>query len=179
MFVVQAPDPILSGKAKKIETIDTTLLDLIEAMKVTLVTASDPEGVGIAAPQVGKSLQLFLMKPEKDSPISVFINPEITLLGKPVKRRSKKGGAMLEGCLSLKDIWGVVERPPKVHVKYLNEKGVKHEKTFAGWPARIIQHEYDHLQGILFPLRVIEQNEQLYKSHKNKEGKDEFEPLEL
>lgn len=179
MEIVQAPNTVLSSKAKKVEKIDKTLLDLIEDMKVTLVTASDPEGVGIAAPQVGKSLQLFLMKPEKDSPISVFINPEVKLLGTPAKRKSKKGGAMLEGCLSLKDIWGTVERYPKISVKYMDETGEKYDRIVTGWPARIIQHEFDHLQGILFPLRVLEQQGQLYKSHKDEENKDVFEPMEL
>lgn len=179
MQIVQAPDTVLSTQAKKVEKIDKTILDLIEDMKHTLLHASDPEGVGIAAPQVGKSLQIFLMKPEKDSPITVVINPEVKLLGKPAKRKSKSGGAMLEGCLSLKDIWGTVERPPKVHITYLDETGKEHDKTVSGWPARIIQHEYDHLQGILFPLRVLEQDGQLYKSHKNKEGKDEFTPMEI
>lgn len=179
MEIVQAPNTVLSNKAKKITKIDKELLDLIEEMKVTLVTASDPEGVGIAAPQVGKSIQLFLTKPEKDSPISAFINPEVKLLGKPATSKSKKGGAMLEGCLSLKDIWGTVERFPKVSVKYMDETGKQHDRIFTGWPARIIQHEFDHLQGVLFPLRVLEQEGTLYKSHKDKENKDVFEPMEL
>src|SRR5690348_362152 len=123
MEIVQAPDNVLSSKSKDITKIDKSVLQLIEDMKTTLVTASDPEGVGIAAPQVGKSLQLFLVKPEKDSPISVFINPEVKLIGQPVTRKSKKGRTMLEGCLSLKDIWGTVERFPKVQVTWLDEKG--------------------------------------------------------
>lgn len=179
MEIVQAPDNVLSTQAKNITKIDKTIVDLIEAMKTALVTASDPEGVGIAAPQVGKSLQLFLIKPEKDSPISVFINPEVKLLGQPASRKNKKGRTMLEGCLSLKDVWGTVERYPKVHVKWQDETGTQHSRTFTGWPARIIQHEKDHLEGILFPRRVLEQQGDLYKSHKDDEGKDVFEPLEL
>ena len=179
MEIVQAPDSVLSTKAKDIGKIDKTILDLIEDMKTTLLTASDPEGVGIAAPQVGKSLQLFLIKPEKDSPISVFINPQVKTIGKQTDSKSKKGKTMLEGCLSLKDIWGTVERFPKVHVTWMDETGKKHIKTFTGWPARIIQHEKDHLEGILFPRRVLEQQGTLYKSHKDEEGSDVFEPMEL
>jgi len=179
MQIVQAPDTVLSTQAKKVEKIDKSILDLIADMKHALLHASDPEGVGIAAPQVGHSLQIFLMKPEKDSPITTVINPEVKLIGKPIKRKSKSGGSMLEGCLSLKDIWGTVERSPKVHITYIDEAGKERDKIVAGWPARIIQHEYDHLQGILFPLRVLEQDGQLYKSHKNKEGKDEFTPMEI
>ncbi len=177
MKIVQAPDPTLSRSAKKIGKIDKTILDLIEQMKHTLLNASDPEGVGIAAPQVGQSLQLFLIKPEKDSQIYVFINPQITLTGPLITPKSKKGNSMLEGCLSLKDIWGTVQRHPKIKATYLDETGKEHKRLFSGWPARIIQHEQDHLDGILFPKRVLEQQGRLYKSHKDDEGQDEFEPL--
>lgn len=179
MKIVQAPDTVLSSKAKEVEKIDATIVDLLKNMEHALLHASDPEGVGIAAPQIGKSLQIFLMKPEHDSPISTFINPEMRLIGEPVTRKSKNGGATLEGCLSLKDIWGTVLRFPKVEVTYMDENGKKHNKIFSGWPARIIQHEYDHLQGILFPLRVLEQQGQLYKSRKNKDGKDIFDPMTI
>ncbi len=183
MEIVQAPQPVLSEKAKKITKIDKELLDLIAEMKHTLVTASDPEGVGIAAPQVGKSLQLFIIKPEKDSPFSVFMNPVVTLIypteNKTGKTKSKKSRTKLEGCLSLKDIWGTVERAPKAEVTYMDESGKTYTKVFSGWPATIIQHEHDHLEGILFPRRVLEQQGRLYKSHKDDDGEDVFEPLEI
>lgn len=179
MQIVQAPDTVLSSKAGKVEKIDKAIQDILKDMEYALLHASDPEGVGIAAPQIGKSLQIFLIKPEKDSPISTFINPAVQLMGEPMSRKSKNGGAMLEGCLSLKDIWGMVLRYPKVHVEYMDETGKKYTKIFTGWPARIIQHEYDHLQGILFPLRVLEQQGKLYRSHKNEEGKDEFDPMKI
>ena len=172
MQIVQAPDTVLSTQAKKVEKIDKSILDLIADMKHALLHASDPEGVGIAAPQVGRSLQIFLMKPEKDSPITVVINPTIKLIGKPAKRKSKSGGSMLEGCLSLKDIWGTVERPPKVHIKYLDETGKEHEKTVLGWPARIIQHEYDHLDGIVFAFHIEDMTTIMSKSeYKERIGK--------
>ncbi|HET9946714.1 MAG TPA: peptide deformylase [Patescibacteria group bacterium] len=178
MKIVQAPDSVLSSKAKPVEKIDKDIKKLLEDMEQTLLSAADPEGVGIAAPQVGKSLQIFLMKPEKDSPVEAVINPVLELLGTPHKKKSKNGGALLEGCLSLKDIWGTVLRYPKVKITYLDAKGKSHTKTVTGWPARIIQHEYDHLQGILFPRRVLEQEGQLYKSHKE-DDKDVFEPLTI
>ncbi len=179
MQIVQAPDAVLSSKAQKIDKVDKALLQLIADMKQALLTASDPVGVGLAAPQVGKSIQLFLMKPENDSPISILMNAKVTLLGKPLQHKSKKGGATLEGCLSIKDIWGTVQRYPRVRVTYMDEKGVTKTQVFSGWPARIIQHEQDHLDGILFPRRVLEQQGTLYKSHKDREGHDEFEPLEI
>src|SRR5438034_3651989 len=93
MKIVQAPNEVLSEKAKPIKKIDKNILALIENMKKTLVSASDPEGVGLAAPQVGQALQLFIAKPETSSPITVYINPKLTLLDKiivPPKKPDKK-----------------------------------------------------------------------------------------
>ena len=180
MQIVQAPESILSTQAKKIKKIDKEILDLIDQMKYTLVNTHDPEGVGLAAPQVGKPLQLFIVKPDKKSDFTVFINPEI-ISSDPIKKEKKETDEdqKLEGCLSLKDIWGVVHRSPKVSIVYLDEKGNKHEETHTGFFATILQHEYDHLQGILFPKRVLEQKERLYKSKKDEKGEDVFEPIEI
>lgn len=179
MKIVQAPDSVLSVQAKPIKKIDKEITTLIENMKTTLVGASDPEGVGLAAPQIGQSLQLFLIKEDRDAPFSVFINPKVKLVYTPSSHKSKKDRTKLEGCLSLKDIWGTVERAPKAEVEYMDELGKTHTKTFSGFFATIIQHEYDHLQGILFPRRVLEQNGKMYKSHKDKNGEDVFDLIEL
>lgn len=180
MKIIQAPDVVLSTKTKAIEKITTDISDLVIAMKDTLVNTKDPEGVGLAAPQVGKSLQLFIVKPDKQSPFSVFINPEVTHLAPIKKTRSKKiENQKLEGCLSLKDIWGIVYRSPRVTLTYMDELGTSHKDTFTGFVATIIQHEFDHLQGILFPKRVLEQKERLYKSHIDEKGEEVFELIEI
>ena len=180
--VVQAPDEVLADKAKPIEKIDAGTFQLIEDMKETLVAQTDPEGIGLAAPQVGRSVQLFIVKYDDESPFDVYINPVLEL-GKDkevAKRVTKtKEREKLEGCLSLKVIWGTVKRSKKVHLQWMDEKGKEHKATFSGFYATILQHEYDHLQGILFPRRVLEQKGQLYKSHKDKEGKDVFDPVGL
>ncbi|MGI8420153.1 MAG: peptide deformylase [Candidatus Levyibacteriota bacterium] len=194
MKIVQAPDQLLSQTAKPIEKIDKTLKELLRAMEETLVSQVDPEGVGLAAPQIGRSLQLFIVKQEPDAPVLTFINPLIKeTLEKPkeketevgqndkvakVKRKEDKG-VQLEGCLSLKDIWGAVKRPYGVILSYQDEDGNQHEKKFEGFLATIIQHEIDHLQGILFPKRVLEQKNTLYHSTKNKKGTIEFEEIEI
>lgn len=179
MKIVQAPDSVLSEKAKPIKKIDKELVTLIEHMKHTLITASDPEGVGLAAPQVGRSIQLFITKPEKDSDYTIFINPHVKLLAPKAQRKTKEGHSKLEGCLSLKDIWGTVQRAPKVEVTYMNEKGVTQTKVFSGFFATVIQHEQDHLDGILFPRRTLEQGGTMYKSHKDAKGEDVFDVIEL
>ena len=180
MQIVQAPNPVLSSVAKSIKKIDQQILNLIEEMKKTLLETTDPKGIGLAAPQVGQSVRLFIIKEEDNAPFSIFINPEARLLGKPanVKKMPKKN-PKLEGCLSLKDIWGTVKRYPKVQIDYIDEKGKKNTRIFTGFFATIIQHEYDHLQGILFPKRTLEQSGKLYKSHKDEKGEEVFDPIEL
>jgi len=182
MEIIKAPNPVLSQNAKPVSVITKNILDLIEEMKTILLVARDPEGVGLAAPQIGKSLQIFIAKPANASPIAVFINPKVTAIQQTTNKKqqtAQKSNSQLEGCLSLQNIWGSVKRSPKVAITYLDEKGITHQKTISGFLAIIIQHEYDHLHGILFPKRVLEQKGKLYKSKKDKDGKDVFEEINL
>lgn len=196
MKIVQAPDQILSEKAKSIEKTDKALNNLLKEMEQTLIDQTDPEGVGLAAPQVGKSLQLFIVKQDENAKLLIFINPTIERTfekphdkaddikqSKKAENAKKKAkidkGVQLEGCLSLKDVWGVVKRPYGIVLSYQDETGTKHKKTFEGFLATIIQHEVDHLNGILFPKRVLEQKNPLYHSIKNKDGDIEFEEIEI
>jgi peptide deformylase len=182
--IVQAPKPVLASIASPIQKIDKTITALIKEMTESLLHAKDPEGVGLAAPQVGKSLQLFIIKESKKDPLLVFINPELIIpTGEKLQTNDESDKehheVKLEGCLSLQDIWGIVHRYPKIELVYLNEKGEKCHDTFEGFMATIIQHEFDHLQGILFPRRVLEQKGQLYKSVKNKKGEMEFDEISV
>lgn len=185
--IVQAPNPVLSQQAKPINKLDKPIYRLIREMNESLVNARDPEGVGLAAPQVGRSLQLFLIKQTPRSPTLVFINPVIEEFIDELPETSQKENASeeddenvkLEGCLSLYSIWGNVKRHPGLILSYMDETGMKHKRKFTGFISTIIQHEFDHLQGILFPKRVIEQNQKLYKSKVNEKGETEFEEIEL
>lgn len=184
MKIVQAPSTVLSQKAKPVEKVDKYIRNLLKDMEITLASAKDPEGVGLAAPQIGKSLQLFIIKQYPKSPLLIFINPEIVSVSDEAptveeKEEEKKRGVQLEGCLSLYNVWGVVKRHSEVKLSYLDEHGEKHTKTFDGFLATIIQHEYDHLQGVLFPKRVLEQKNPLYRSERNKKGEIEFEEIEI
>jgi len=178
--IVKVGNQILNEETKDIKSFDKKLVDVIEQMKQTLVNTHDPEGVGLAAPQVGIPLKLFIIKPTQKSIISVFINPKIINEKieevKPVK---KSKGKLLEGCLSIPNIWGNVTRKKEITLEYQDIKGEKYIKVFKGFPAVIIQHEMDHLKGILFTKRVIEQKQKLYKSFKNEKGEDEFEQIKL
>ncbi|MEK7518082.1 MAG: peptide deformylase [Patescibacteria group bacterium] len=194
--IITAPSPILSQTAKPVAKLDKSVLNLIEQMKQTLLSAQDPVGVGLAAPQIGKALRIFIIKQNHKSPISTFINPLIEdFLNAPseknqqakqsetTRRAKEKSGinknVQLEGCLSLIDIWGEVKRQPGVALSYQDEKGEKHSQKFYGFISTIIQHETDHLNGILFPKRVLEQKGKLYKSRKDEKGEDIFEEIEI
>lgn len=184
--IVTAPNPVLSESAKQISKIDTSVLKFIAEMKKTLEKTTDPKGVGLAAPQVGKSLRIFIAKPTDKSRILVFINPKITeqsseldYIKRPKKDSSKKASKKLEGCLSLPTIWGPALRASSLTLSYVDEQGKHHKQKFSNFLATIIQHEMDHLSGILFPKRVLEQKGILYKSSKNEKGEDVFEEIEI
>lgn len=185
--IIKAPTPVLSQQAKPIKKFDESLKKLIQNMTVALENAKDPEGIGLAAPQIGVSEQVFIIKESKDAPLKIFINPHMSPLGtmeaknKKVVKKGKKDDkdVRLEGCLSLGDIWGVVDRYKKVLLSYQDENGKQHEKEFSGFLATIVQHEYDHLQGILFPRRVLEQKGTLYKSKKDEQGEYVFDEIPL
>ncbi len=181
--IIQAPNPVLSQVAVEISG-NPPKLDpkFLKEMETALDNASDPKGVGLAAPQVEKPLSLFIAKPTEKSKLQVFINPKIISLEnkpKPKTKGKRKKDKKLEGCLSLQDIWGEVKRFDIVTLEYFDEKGVKHTKKLSGFMSIIVQHEVDHLLGILFPKRVLEQKGKLYKSSKNEEGELIFDPLEI
>jgi len=135
-------EPILRGKALPVKEITPEILDLIKDMAETMYADS---GVGLAAPQVGVSKRISVIDGEEDGLI-VLINPMIV----------KSEGEVVEeeGCLSIPDIYSQVKRSLKVTVKALDENGDLIEITKEGLTARALQHEIDHLDGILFIDRV-------------------------
>jgi peptide deformylase len=184
--IVTAPNSVLSNIAKPISKVDSSVTKIIAEMKEALLKTNDPKGVGLAAPQVGKSLRIFIAKPTDESKIMVFINPQILQKSSKIdyvkrskKDHSEKASKKLEGCLSLPNIWGPVLRASSLTVSFLDEQGEPHKQKFSGFMATIVQHETDHLNGILFPKRVLEQKGILYKSSRNKKGVDEFEEIEI
>ncbi len=190
--MVVTPSATLLEKAELVARFDKKLKKLISEMSETLDATVDPVGVGLAAPQVGVAKRIFLSRPQEKGPIHVFINPQIvggsveeeiphfTNSKKVEKSKPKKSrGKLLEGCLSVPNIWGNVSRKKKIMLSWQDVKGEKHTRTFTGFGAIIIQHELDHLNGILFTKHVLAQKEQLYKSYKNAEGEDEFEEIEV
>lgn len=127
------------------DPMDPEIASLVQDM---LKTLRENNGVGLAAPQIGKPLRLFVI--EIDYVTYIFINPVI-------KNSSKDKIEMEEGCLSFPGLFKPVERSKKVTVAYFNEEGKKKRLKAKGLLARAIQHEYDHLEGILFIDRCKKQ----------------------
>lgn len=174
--IVDVKDPILRKKAKLVEKIDKKILLLIKNMHDTLDVQKDPEGVGLAAPQIGKSYQIFVVNYKKLE--RTIINPKILKIDKIVgtKRvsttKAPRGKEILEGCLSLPHYYGPIKRADKIKIEFLNEKGEKKVEEFKGFDAQIIAHEIDHLNGILFIDKILEQKAPLYKFNSDNEWEE-------
>lgn len=168
--VVHVPNAVLIKKAEPVGKITKKIRKIVADMEVALVNYSDPPGVGLAAPQVGIALRIFLVKPTPDDPTEVFINPIILKsegdkmpLKRPKKSKNKKKRGELEGCLSVPRVWSPLKRPQKVQVQWTDLEGQIHTEWFTGFRAVIVQHETDHIDGILFTRRALEQGSQLYR----------------
>jgi peptide deformylase len=140
--IIEAPDPRLTVRAAPVERIDDTLLEFMDDMLETMYAAP---GIGLAAPQVGLARRVFVADLGAEgarAPLHV-INPEVVW-------RSETMVVAEEGCLSLPKQFGEVSRPEAVRVRYLDRAGRRQEIEAGGLLARCLQHEIDHLDGVLF-----------------------------
>ncbi len=161
--VVQAGNSGLREVSKPVNKIDKKILLLIANLKETLLAHKNPEGVGLAAPQIGKNLRVFVMRDGKK--IKTVINPEIISRSKIKASKTKKDDKdeILEGCLSIPHYYGPLAREEEIKIKYLNESGQKITETFKDFSAQIVQHEIDHLNGLLFVDHLLKQKRPLYQ----------------
>jgi len=142
MEIVRKSAEILTKKLKEVDLITPQLKKVVLKMKKTMKEAN---GIGLAANQINLNMQLFVIDEELAKEFnapSVYINPE-------VKPYSKNSEELEEGCLSIPETWLKIKRPKKVKVKSTDEAGKKFKFIAKGMLARVLQHEYDHLQGIL------------------------------
>jgi peptide deformylase len=161
--IITIPHPMLRDKSQRIGHIDASTEQLaLDMMAATLDWEASREhefGAALAAVQIAQPYRLVVIRnnfdDKADKSFSVFINPEIVKAeGEPVEE--------LEGCLSVKDIYGAVKRYPKVKVKALNLEGKAVRVTATDFLARVFQHEIDHTNGIVFVDRV-EDPRKLYR----------------
>lgn len=177
--IVLVPNDVLITPAKTVTSFDDKLKRLIKDMEQTLLGATDPKGVGLAATQVGLGLRIFLTKPNEKANIRAFINPDIISHSKDLTDGVPERGNKLEGCLSIPNIWGKVRRMSSLVLRYQDETGKTHEEEFKGFHATIIQHETDHINGILFTQRVLEQKEKLFQVATDDDGSEVLEELTI
>ncbi|MEZ5977204.1 MAG: peptide deformylase [Planctomycetota bacterium] len=141
------PDPRLRVRSADVTDFDQGLADIVRAMFERMYAS---RGVGLAAPQVGLKIRLFVLN-EAGEPGEgeemVFVNPTIV-------ERAGSPTLYEEGCLSFPGIYAEVERPDGCRVKWQDLEGKEHEATFGGFVSRIVQHEYDHLEGVLLVDRM-------------------------
>lgn len=155
-------DPILRKVTEPVGKDFEGLKELIENMFETMYHS---DGVGLAAPQIGKSLRIFVVdgsvnadeEPELKDFKKAFINPEIL-------ERYGNACIMNEGCLSLPDIHEDISRPASIRIKYQDENLEENIEEYSGFVARVIQHEYDHLEGILLVDHLLPLKKRLLKS---------------
>jgi len=136
--IVKKEDPILGKKSRPVTEFNDRLRTLAADMIETMHAAN---GVGLAGPQVGILRRIVVVEPEQDQPI-VMVNPVIT--------KAKGSVEGTEGCLSVPNVWGIVKRPASLTVTYQDVDGVTHEERMKDFAARVVCHETDHLEGILF-----------------------------
>ena len=167
--IVLYGDPVLKKKAKEVQQGDESVKEFVDNLFETMEAA---QGVGLASPQVGHSLRVFVVDTtpmednEEDGLRQAFINPIML-------EEEGDPWAFEEGCLSIPGIREDVNRKPHVRIKYFDEDWNEHEKEFDGIQARVIQHEYDHIEGILFTDYISSFKKRLLKGKLAKISKGE------
>ncbi|WP_456378207.1 peptide deformylase [Lutibacter sp.] len=179
--IIAYGDPVLRKVGVEIDKEYANLTQLIEDMRETMVNA---KGIGLAAPQIGKAIRLFIVDTspfEKDEELNenertflasfkrVFINAKIL-------KEEGDEWAFNEGCLSIPDINEDVFREEKITIEYLDENFEKHTEVLEGLAARVVQHEYDHIEGILFTDKISSLKKRLIKKRLENISKGKINP---
>ena len=179
--IIAYGDPVLRKVGIDIDKEYPNLTKLIENMKETMVNA---RGIGLAAPQIGKAIRLFIVDTspfENDEDLDekereflatfkkVFINAKIT-------KEEGEDWAFNEGCLSIPDITEDVFREEKITIEYVDENFEKHTEVLDGLAARVVQHEYDHIEGILFTDKISSLKKRLIKKKLENISKGKVNP---
>lgn len=168
--------PILARRADPVP--DPTAPEIHRLVADMLETMIDSDGAGLAAPQVHVPLRIVVFQAPADrseegsdrfdrsAPLTVLINPEIEVLGP-----EREGG--WEGCLSVPGLRGYVERPARIRYRGVDHEGHAIARTASGFHARVVQHECDHLEGVLYPQRMKDLKQLIFESEARHWVKDE------
>lgn len=154
--IVTVPNKILEEKCQKVTKFDKSIESLAKNLIDTVKDAKNPEGAGLAAPQIGVSKRVCVVRkffPNPNNP-ETTTSEEFVLINPKIISQSDETELDIEGCLSIPDTYGKVERPKKVKIEAQNIKGEKFKINANRFFARVIQHEMDHLNGILFTTKT-------------------------
>ncbi|WP_115462484.1 peptide deformylase [Winogradskyella aurantiaca] len=170
--IIAYGDPVLKKKASDIDASYPNLKELIANMYETMYGAF---GVGLAAPQIGLSIRLFLVDTEPFSDDETYSEEERdtlknfkkTFINAQIIEESGEDWAFSEGCLSIPDVREDVMRQPKITIRYQDEDFNSHTEVYEGLIARVIQHEYDHIEGVLFTDKLSSFKKRLLKGKLN------------
>lgn len=182
MSIITVPHHTLRTVAQPIATVDKKILQLLKELEKTLRAQSDPPGVGLAAPQIDVSKRVFATylpqdQQAEDAPsfMRMYLNPTITDHDEKLSFGPDVENPVLEGCLSIPELYGPVPRWAHIKLKFsevINNELVEKEEVFEDFHARVIQHEFDHLNGMLFTDYSLQYDLPVYKSdNKRRNGK--------
>ena len=155
--IVIEGDPVLRKVCRPVDEVTDRIRMILDDMVDTMREA---QGVGLAAPQVGIMRRMFVAEPEPDE-LYYFVNPEI------IEEEGEEAGD--EACLSVPELAGNVVRPAKITIRGLDRDGIEHQHTFEGFHARVMCHENDHLDGILYSDKATE----MFRPGEETEGEEE------
>lgn len=168
ILTIPNDDTRLRQRSDEVIAFDAALSKLVDDLVDTLAAQTDPIGLGLSAPQIGVFKRVFVARVRNK--IKHFVNPGIL-------KFSPKEISFLEGCFSVPLLYGHVIRPAEIDLEAYDKQGKRSQNHYKGLAARIIQHEIDHLNGILFIDHVHDQNGKIFMVKKGKKGKEELEEL--
>jgi peptide deformylase len=175
--IIRMGHPVLRKEGKKVPIKNIKSPEIVSLIKDMHETMKSSDGIGLAAPQIGESLQLAIIEIPEDSPrypgtkksdLLIIFNPKVTIL-------DKKNQGYWEGCLSLPGLRGYVERPRKIRVDFLNENGEEVSLKLEGFLSTVFQHEIDHIFGKLYVDRMKDPKKFSFTEEYDKYHSDEGE----
>lgn len=155
--IIKAPNQALNTKCEKVKDFDEQTKKIVTDLMDTLLNARNPEGAGLAAPQIGILKRICIVRnfyKDVEDP-GKTASQEIVLINPKIISKSKETDVDWEACLSIPDTYGEVERASKIKVKAYDVEGHELRVNASGYLSRIIQHEIDHLDGILFTSKTL------------------------
>jgi peptide deformylase len=164
--IILVPHPTLREKAKPIDHVDKKLIQLVKDLEETLKKKRNPSGVGLAAPQINTLKRVFSLNVKK---LTTYINPKIVKTSQKMTLGEDKKEPLIEGCLSIPDIYGPVWRWQWIEAEFQileNGKLIDKKKRLEDLEARVFQHEFDHLNGILFTDHSLKYELPVYTEYK-------------